>query len=123
MRDSTPPADTRRRRRRSLRSCVVGVAAAALGAPILLGAGVASAATAPTVTIYTAEHYFSPNGDGSDDHSAIGYCINSNVAGGGLSQQVLLTVVVTDSANIVVRTLETGVAHDSDCFSQVDWDG
>lgn len=90
---------------------------------MMLVADAASAATAPTVTIYTAEHYFSPNGDASDDLSAIGYCINSNVAGGGLSQQVLITVVITDSANTVVRTLETGVAHDSNCFSQVDWDG
>ena len=74
---------------------------------------------APGLSTPSSEAYFSPNGDGQEDTTAVQYC---------LSRDADVTVTVTDSSPKTVRTIEsaeprTGSTNCSWSNNQVAWDG
>ena len=71
---------------------------------VVLGIAAAGAAASGPVAIYQtwSHRYFSPNGDGQEDTVTVAYC---------LAAPANVTVTVSDAADHVVRTVESGVSH------------
>ena len=63
---------------------------------------------------YVSPATFSPNGDGQEDTSTIGFCLDSPAN---------VTATVQNSANSTVRTFASGVSYPAGCFSSMSWDG